>query len=138
MTKREAQDYARLVERFCKLGFTHDEVDQLLRIERTLRNWFTAECNGEIERDEDTDKPFAVSRAWINGLARERTTWPIADREAGARRRLDKIMQPRKRRFIAYIQSDPRGCALYIVPRKSIPKDSHIASCYTNGFAVCY
>lgn len=62
---------------------------------------------------------------------------PIADRERGALRRLAAIMAPRKRRFVAYHQGDPRGCALYIVPRKEIPAGTSLESVYNRGLAIC-
>lgn len=138
MTKRQAESYARLVTNLERLGFEQHEVDQLIRIERTLGNWATAECNGEIERDEQTGKPVAVSRLYTQGHINKRVTWPTADREAGALRRLAKIMEPRKRRLIAYHQGDPRGCQLYIVRRRDIPKDGTVSQYYTRGIAVCY
>lgn len=137
MTRQEAQNYARLQNNLCALGFTLDEVYTLRRIEMTLRRWAEAECNGEIERNEDTGKPEAVSRAWVSGLARERHAWPIADREAGALKRLSRIMEPHKRRLVAYHQGDPRGCALYIVRRRDIPKGERVDAYYTRGIAVC-
>ena len=136
MTKRQAENYARLVTNLERLGFEQHEVDQLIRIERTLGNWATAECNGEIERDE-SGKPRRVSRAYVSGHG-EHHSWPTADREAGALRRLAKIMEPRKRRLIAYHQGDPRGCQLYIVRRRDIPKDGTVSQYYTRGIAVCY
>ena len=62
---------------------------------------------------------------------------PVADREAGALRRLAAIMAPRKRRLIAYHQGDPRGCALYIVRRRDIPAGASVESFYNRGVAVC-
>lgn len=109
----------RLSASLARLGLTADETLALLRIERTLSNWSTAECNGEIERDEMTGKPVAVSRGYTQGTGK-RVTWSIADRETGALKRLAAILAPHKRRALAYIQGDPRGCALYIVPRKAL------------------
>lgn len=138
MTKRQRENYLRLHEQLGRLGFTTEEIEQLIRIERTLGNWATAECNGEIERDEQTGKPVAVSRAYTQGLISKRLVWPIADRESGALRRLSRIMEPRRRRLIAYHQSDPRGCSLYIVRRRDIPKGAGVSQYYTRGIAVCY
>jgi hypothetical protein len=110
-----------LFQRLQDLGFTYDEAAQLRRIEMTLSRWSEAECNGEIERNEETGKPERVSRAWINGYADKRSAWPCADREAGALRRLADIMA-RHRSLWFYHQGDPRGCALYVGRKSDLPK----------------
>lgn len=117
--KRKFELFARLQG----LGFTYDESAALRRIEMTLASWSTAECNGEIERSETTGKPERVSQAWINGNARERHAWPVADREAGALRRLRDIMRAHPRLWF-YHQGDPRGCSLYVGRRSELPKVS--------------
>ena len=119
MTSKQ-KNLIRLFNSLSALGFTYDESAALRRISLTLSSWAEAECNGEIERNETTGKPERVSRAYINGMTSKRHAWPVADREAGAMRRLTAIMAPHKRRLLAYHQGDPRGCALYIVRRKSL------------------
>lgn len=115
--KRKFELFARLQA----LGFTYEEAAQLRRIEMTLARWSEAECNGEIEQNEETGKPERVSRAWINGTTRERHAWPIADREAGALRRLRVIMGGHPKLWF-YHQGDPRGCALYVGRKSDLPK----------------
>lgn len=77
----------------------------------------------------------------------------IADREAGALRRLQQIVQARNQRhthpivqdeIVAYHQGDPRGCALYLLrktntdePRSDIREGDDISSIYTRGMTVC-
>jgi hypothetical protein len=138
------------------LGFTADEVEALRRISLTLRRWHELECgndSGAIERDDTTGKPY-----WVNYHSRylsandPRSRSRIADREAGALRRLQKIMRDvNERRFVGdvastldahcddlntYIQSDPRGACLYILRPGDIPAGSRADSCYTNGICV--
>ena len=139
MTKKQ-ENTIRLFDRLSKLGFTYDEITALLRIERTLHRWAEQSCGDgndyaswSIQRDEETGKPFKC--VYPHNAASHR--YPIADREAGALRRLATIMEPRKRRLVAYHQTDPRGCAIYIVRRKDIPAGANLDSCYTNGIAVC-
>jgi hypothetical protein len=103
--------------------------------------------------DEAAGKPY-----WINYNSRylsandTRSRSRIADREAGALRRLQKIMRDvNERRFVGdtastldahcddlntYIQTDPRGAALYILRPGDIPAGSRADSCYTNGICV--
>ncbi len=129
------------------LGFTSIEAAALRRISLTLRRWHELECGtdgGVIERDESTGKPY-----WLTDSGRR---WTIADRETGALRRLRKIMRDvNERRFVgdaastldahcddlsAYVQTDPRGAALYILRPCDIPAGSRADSCYTNGVCV--
>lgn len=59
----------------------------------------------------------------------------IPDREAGALRRLDAILAKHPG-LVRYQQTDPRGCALYILRADDV-KDAPIDSVYTRGLAVC-
>lgn len=134
---RKRERIHNLYKQLTGLGFTWAEIDSLLRIERTLGNWSTEECNGTIQRDDETEKPFRVYGQ--NHEHRE----PIADREAGARRRLDAIMAQHPE-LAAYIQGDPRGCALYIyrkddpILKREYESKNGISCCYSSvGVAVC-
>jgi len=126
---------SQLFDGLSRAGFSYSEAQALRRIEMTLHRWAEHECNGEIERDETTGKAYAVSMAYVNGTG-DYNRWPTADRETGALARLAKIMAKHPK-FVAYNQSDPRGCALYIVRKSDIPKDGKLESYYTRGIAVC-
>ena len=113
-------------------GVDPKDAAALRRISMTLHSWFERECGtgtGCIERDETTGRPY-----WLN--SRSMTRWPISDMEAGAMRRLNKIMQ-RYPDLSYYVQGDPRGCALYIMRPGDVPEGSSVESCYPNGVAVC-
>lgn len=124
-----------LFRRLGELGFSYNEAVKLRRIEMTLHRWSEGECgdaNGNcIERDETTGKPF---RTYEKGNGK-RGRYPIADREAGAIRRLNGIMRGYPE-LVAYHQGDCRGCMLYIL-RKSDLNGAPIDQCYTRGLAVC-
>lgn len=134
-----------LIARLTRLGFTPDECSKLRRIESTLRRWFELECGTgdervtlSIEREggEDTGKPF-LRRQFMGHSDWVDAKHPIADRETAARKRLAKIMASH-RRLKAYVQGDPRGCAVYILRRgKDIKPGDDINSVYSRGFAVC-
>lgn len=153
--KQKFDLYARLQE----LGFTYEEAVSLRRIEMTLSRWSEQECGDEhgrcIERDEATNKPYMTYDKGRNG---ERGRYPIADREAGAFRRLGDIVGTRNAResvkylpggastspyadkIIPYHQGDPRGSALYLVKRSDLIRNGEILpieSYYTRGLAVC-
>ncbi len=132
-TETKAARKFRLFARLSEMGFTFDEATSLYKIQLTLNRWSVAECNGEIVRDETTEKPSAVSRAYLNGPGTYQA-WPSADREAGALRRLRAILTARNEREHAtgdasphavtyYHQGDPRGCSLYLVRLSDLPQD---------------
>ena len=119
------------IDRLLRLGIDYDDALALRRIAMTLHLWHERECgtgSGCIERDETTGKAY-----WLNSNNMHRS--PIADREKGARKRLAKLMA-KYPTLTAYIQSDPRGAALYILrPEDMIPGHS-VDSYYSRGVAV--
>lgn len=137
MRMSKAERIARLYARLQGAGFSYSEAQTLRRIEMTLSRWNEHECNGAIQRDgEDGDgKP-----RWYyeNSRTGEVTRGPlIADRERGAIRRLNALMQSHGG-HVAYLQGDPRGCALYIVPKSEMQRTGlEVGAVYTNGIAVC-
>lgn len=101
------------------------DAETLRRAERTLHGWAERECGTErgcITRDEDTDRP-----SWQNAMTGHMT--PIADREAGALRRVAAVCERIEAHF--FHQGDPRGCALY-VSREPIAGND-----YSRGVAIC-
>lgn len=67
-TKRQMENYMRLCTKLARYGLDSDDVDTLLKCERTLQRWAEQECgdsNGYrswmIERDEETDIPYMVT-----------------------------------------------------------------------------
>lgn len=110
---------SRLLSRLSEMGFSYSEAQSLRRIEMTLSRWGEHQCNGEIERDEESGKTYAVSRAYTQG-AGDYKRWPTPDRETGALNRLAKIMAKHPEIW-AYYQTDPRGCSLYIGRKSDLP-----------------
>jgi hypothetical protein len=131
----KAERRFRLMKNLQNLGFNYEEGEQLRRIEMTLQRWGEAECGDErgtcIERDEETGKPFRTYEK-SDG---KRGRYPVADREAGALKRLAKIMAIHPD-LVAYHQGDCRGCNLYIL-RKADVNGGDINQVYTRGLAVC-
>ena len=123
------------------LGFTAEEAESLRRISMTLHRWHELECGtdgGCIERDEKTDKPY-WRRATGHHGAKE---YPIPDREKGALKRLKKIMVQVNLRpaptapLSFYIQTDPRGAALYILRPGDVPAGADPSAYYSRGICV--
>lgn len=159
MNKQEAMRLARQESVLIGLGFTRDEADKLRRISRTLTRWFELECGDSndyaswaIERDEDTDKPYMVRHIYCRAAnASDEIRTPIADRETGARKRLAAIIGQRNGRpgivggrinaapagaVTAYVQTDPRGAALYIIRPGDVPAAEDVGSYYNRGICV--
>lgn len=112
-----------------RLGITHGDAKTLVRCSATLHTWHEHECNGVIQRDEQTNVPYWYSD--YSGKRLDRTT----DRETGAIRRAKTIAA--QYGLTAYIQGDPRGCALYLVrPQDAVP-GVDIDGYYSRGIAVC-
>lgn len=149
MTKTEQNDRCHLYRNLEALGIDYDTAQTLRRISMTLRRWFELECGTEnavgssisIEREGGTDdgKPIQRVAYHMNGRYQETKT-AIPDRETGARKRLAKIMAQHPA-LLAYVQTDPRGCSLYILHKPGLhdgPKDlaRWADSNYTQGIAV--
>lgn len=118
-----------------RIGISRDDAYQLRRISMTLHRWHELECGtetGAIERHPKTGKPY-----WYNPGAQQthRVRWRVADREAGAKRRLARIMAQYPH-LTAYVQTDPRGCALYILRPGDVPAGEDVSSYYSRGVAV--
>lgn len=138
MNKTQKQNLTRLENRLCNMGISLMDVRHLLRIERALRRWHELECGtdrGAIERDEKTGRP------WMRREVANRTSgthvvkWIVRDMEKANLKALDGLMKSYPD-LVKYVQTDPRGCALYIL-RKIDVSGADISSVYTRGVAVC-
>lgn len=145
--KREtkATRNAALRDRLYAAGFTWAEQETLRLAEKTLHRWSEAECNGEIQRDETTGKP---RRYYGRDMDK---SYPTADREKGALKRIAAVMEARNERdkmhayanqkleapFVSYYQTDCRGCALYIVPVSAL-NGQDIHAVYNRGIAISF
>lgn len=132
-----------MINRLVSVGISFDDAWQLRRISMTLHRWHELECgdgndyaswcitrghkNGDEFTYDDNGKPYIERHIHTENKARYER---IADRENGAMRRLSRIMANYPT-LSAYIQTDPRGCALYI------GKDIYLtAENYSRGIAV--
>lgn len=123
------------------LGFTSNEIAALLSVERGLSRWHELECGTgndrvsmSVERDENTNKPFKrVQYQTRSGWVDRKTV--CRDMEKAYLSRLSRIMDGKTVR--AYVQGDPRGCALYILRPGDVPQGADVHSYYSRGIAVC-
>lgn len=91
------------------LGFSAGEIEALTRCANVLHRWDEAECNGEVEVDED-GKAYRVYG--MNGggpLTRLKT----ANREAAAWKRAQSLAAGRG--YTLERQGDPRGIPFYVL-----------------------
>ena len=146
-------------------GISYEDACALRRISMTLHRWHELECGDgnsygswaiargrmrtfvpeegkpikKFEHDDD-GKPYLEHHHYMHGKGKDTVTYsPMADRERGALKRLAKIMA-RYPGFVSYVQGDPRGCALYIVPKTGLfssdPSPEYLAANYSRGIAV--
>lgn len=131
-----------VLHRLDRLGISYEDANALRRISLTLQRWFELECGDgnnygswAIERDETTDKPYMVHHHYLHGKGQDYTTRrAIPDRETGARLRLAAIMA-RYPHLVPYIQTDPRGCALYLITTEQVG-NGPLDSIYNRDVAV--
>jgi hypothetical protein len=128
MTKREAERYMRLSYTLGELGLHQPEIDTLLRCSRTLHMWAEHECNGVIQRDDETGKPY-----WYTVTGKRYGASP--DRETGALKRAAAIAEAHG--LTIYHQGDPRGCCLYIIRPGDVPEGQTVDAWYSRGIAIC-
>ena len=133
-----------------RLNISYDDATALRRISMTLHRWHEMECGidgGCIERGikskdtlaprgyvfncDENGKPY-----WANHSGTHATYHPIPDREAGALKRLASIMS-RYPTLSSYVQTDPRGAALYILRPGDVPEGERAESYYSRGVVVC-
>lgn len=126
-----AKERYEVVNRLHRAGVSFDDARALRRISLTLRRWFELECNGEVRRDETTTVPYYHYDRNTPGPF---LTVRCADREQGAYKRLALIMA-RYPSLIHYVQTDPRGCALYLLTTEQLGSDD-IARVYNRGITI--
>jgi len=121
-----------------RAGISFNDALALRRISMTLHRWYELECGDgndhaswTLERDEKTDKPYLVTYPHTGESHRT----PTPDREKGALRRLAVILA-KYPDLSAYQQTDPRGCALYIIRPGDVREGEQVESHYTNGLPV--
>ena len=137
-------------------GINYEDACALRRISMTLHRWHELECGdsnnyaswcitrGIKHRDvhgkanfthDENGKPY-LERHPYDGMV---SYSPVPDRERGALKRLAAIMA-RYPGFASYVQTDPRGCALYILTSDHLARiaesGSTVECSYNRGIAV--
>lgn len=112
-------------------GVSYDDAKALRRISMTLRRWYEHECNGAIQRDGERGDGLPYWHSTYDG----RRLYRAPDRERGAEKRLAAIMA-RYPTLRPYLQTDPRGCSLYILRPGDVPEGRDPDACYSRGIPV--
>lgn len=131
MTRKEAIRQTHQENVLMSLGLSSADAETLRRVSMTLHRWHEMECgtgHGSIDRDETTGKAY-----WLSAISGHRS--PIPDRETGALKRLNAVMAKHPH-LTAYVQGDPRGCALYILRPGDVPEGAEADAYYSRGIAV--
>lgn len=154
-----------MIERLKGLGISSDDALALRRISMTLHRWHELECGDsnehgswcivrghapkrEFYRDPETQRgmwrdvgSFVYDDNGAPYMERHfhRENGPrynrIPDRERGALKRLVKIIK-RYPALASYVQGDPRGAALYVIPWRDVPEGRTLDTCYSSGVAI--
>jgi hypothetical protein len=132
-----AYNYDRLIS----AGISFEHARELRRISMTLHRWHELECGDGnkyaswcISRGKKTGGVFEYDengRPYIERHAHSENKPSytlIADKERGALKRLASIMANYPK-LTAYVQTDPRGCALYV-------GEELTATNYSHGIAI--
>lgn len=130
---------ADIIARLTRLGITPEDSWSLRRAAMTLTNWHIGQCGNSsahsswaIVRDDETEKTY-MEIIPHNG---NRYRVAIPDREAGARKRVEKILS-KYPGLHYYVQTDPRGASLYVVEQKTLDLYQRpIDEIYNQGVAV--
>ena len=106
-TKKEREE---VLARLARLGFNAEESVDLRRYAGVLSRWAEMECNGEVERNDETGECWRVYRhprgLWSN-------SYRIADRETSTKAKIDQILASHPS-LAWYYQGDPRGASIYV------------------------
>ena len=123
--------YPECLPSLIRAGIKERDAFALRAIAMILHRWHELECGidgGCVERDETTGKTY-----WLNSMNGRR--YPTPDRETGALKRLGKLMAQYPD-LSAYVQGDPRGCALYVMRPGDVPEGKDAEGYYSRGVAV--
>lgn len=120
------------VERLVKFcGLSRSDAERLRKDAMILRRWYELECGvegGGIERDEATGKVV-----WRSAMTDRTSRYP--DKETPALKRVAEVMG-RYPTLTIFHQTDPRGCAMYVIRPGDVPEGEDVRSFYDRGVAV--
>lgn len=137
MNKRERERITAMYSRCIEVvGLSYSQTETIRKASMALSRWCERECNGEVERDERTNLVYHFYDVHtITGWKRE--SYRVPDRETGAKRRIDAILDSAAPDWAWYYQTDPHGCAVYLYRKADLAEGQDINSVYSSiGIAI--
>jgi hypothetical protein len=125
-----------------RYGITHNDFIVLCDAQHILHTWNEHECNGQIQRNEPTDRwPLGRPR-WFNETEQGELIdcGYVPDRAMGAMKRVKAVLACHHRSGLSvYWQDDPRGCAIWLYRfSDALERGAPIDSCYASIATPCY
>ena len=122
-----------------KFGIRREDYQALCLAEHQMQRWYERECNGEIERDEPTDRwPLGRPSRWVETDRERWCAGYVRDTEAALMRNVRSLLAPYRPVILHHWQTDPRGCALYIYRSEDVPPPMLISESYSTHAHACY
>ena len=132
----------RLENKLCNLGFTLYEVKDLVRISRRLNKFYDSnvyfhEDLGYYVRHYDIETTVydQEKQKYFKKFTSKEVK--VRDYETGRIKALKEIMKD-KPELNYFIQTDPRGCSLYIYKKEALKEDTDIESVYSSISIAVY
>jgi hypothetical protein len=123
----------RLAQRLAHFKLSPDDIAKLLRIEKKLRRWHELQCGVEAGHVEEVGGEGSGKWEFVN---RHGNRSPIRDPGKQADKALNVFTAENPDLFF-YVQTDPRGCALYLLKKSDAQSGEKLGSVYCRGVAIC-
>lgn len=123
----------RLAQSLAHLHFPPTDIEKLLRIEKKLRRWHELQCGAEAGHVEEVGGEGSGKWEFVNQHGHRS---PIRDAGKQAGKALDAFKASHPDLFF-YVQTDPRGCALYVLNVRQMHPSEDLHAVYDRGVAIC-
>jgi len=131
--KEQERFWERFNRAINRYGISQQDYKALALEEHRLHRWSERECNGDVQRDDETGKPYTV---YMIGRGQDTARFPVPDLEKGSLKRCEEIAASYGLKF--YRQGDPRGCQVHIYREEDL-QGSEIRQVYpTQAHAVFF
>lgn len=123
----------RLAQSLAHFNLSPDDIAKLLRIEKKLRRWHELQCGVDAGRVEEVGGEGSGKWEFVN---RHGNRSPIRDAGKQARKALNACTAGNPD-LIFYVQTDPRGYALYLLKKSQVETGEDVNAVYNRGVAIC-
>lgn len=122
----------RLAQSLAHFKLSPDDIAKLLRIEKKLRRWHELQCGVDAGHGEEVGGEGSGKWEFVN---RHGNRSPIRDAGKQAGKVLNAFTAENPD-LIFYVQTDPRGCALYLLGKQQIGFGETAETVYTRGVPI--